>query len=256
MKSLRVNNDWRNAFSRNCRLIAIRSAKVAFSLKHPMAWRGLLRGVAPSVEHWEVLRNVECDLILDVGANRGQFALLTRILFPDVTLRAYEPLTTEINTLRKVVGVYRGVEVYAFALGEKDERRTMNISNRKDSSSLLPIGELQSRIFPRTESVAKEEVELRRLDDLKDHWMNSSNALLKLDVQGYELAVLRGAKDALRHCKYVYVECSEVSLYEGQPVRCEIVSFLENEGFALQRSVNECFYRGALVQADYLFNKR
>jgi hypothetical protein len=72
-------------------------------------------------------------------------------------------------------------------------------------------------------------------------------------VQGYELNVLRGATETLRSCAYVYAECSEVPLYEGQALRSEVSQFLQLHGFAEQGGFNHSHHEGQLIQADYLF---
>ena len=84
-----------------------------------------------------------------------------------------------------------------------------------------------------------------------------SRGLLKIDVQGYELEVLRGAVQALKHCAYVYVECSEVPLYDGQALRPAVHEFLEKQSFVYRSRHNEtCDSDGKVIQADYLFERR
>jgi hypothetical protein len=97
------------------------------------------------------------------------------------------------------------------------------------------------------------EVRVARLDDFEAEWKDSHRALLKIDVQGFELAVLKGATKALEHCAYVYCECSEVPLYVGQALFGEIRQFLEGFGFRVSGRFNEYEDNGRLVQADYLF---
>ena len=96
---------------------------------------------------------------------------------------------------------HAGIELHEVALGEVKRTAQFHVSRRADSSSLLPIGELQSRLFPGTEERGTINVEVVPLDSLEAHWRSASRALLKLDVQGYELNVLRGARQALRHSR-------------------------------------------------------
>lgn len=234
-------------------LMRLRAAKLAYAATHRRCWRAMRCGVFPSVEHRHALRGLSPDLILDVGANRGQFALFMRTMFPAVRVVSFEPIPAEASVFRRVLGGDEGVSLNEVALGEEAGRATIHLSGRADSSSLLPIGELQRRLFPATGEVGTIEVEVRRLDDLPEVWTGSRRALLKLDVQGYELGVLKGAIGTLKHCSYVYAECSDVALYDGQALVGEVREFLGGCGFRERSRHNECRDGGRLIQADYLF---
>lgn len=127
------------------------------------------------------------------------------------------------------------------------------MSKSADSSSLLPIGRRQTELHKNTAEIGTIEVAVHRLDEFDFHWSQSKRLLLKLDVQGFELNVLKGSVDALKHCAYVYAECSEVPLYDGQALRPEVEAFLKDQGFILQSRHNEQWDSGSLIQADYLF---
>ena len=99
------------------------------------------------------------------------------------------------------------------------------------------------------------QVPVQQLDKLPNHWDGRSQQLLKLDVQGYELQVLKGAVQTLKSCSHVYVECSEVALYDGQALRAEVEAFLVGQGFKLTGRYNPSMADGRLIQADYLFSR-
>ncbi len=233
----------------------LRLAKLLYSFTHPRAWRALARGVAPSIEHRTILQGLDCDLLLDAGANRGQFSLMARLLHPGLAIHAYEPLPGEAAVYRQILGTHPGVALHELALGEQAGTAELHVSRSADSSSLLPIGELQSRLFPHTDEVGKHRVQVATLDSLPAHWSGAKRALLKLDVQGFELHTLRGARQALAHCSHVYAECSEVPLYDGQALFPEVSRFLESEGFKPLRRANEQWADGRLIQADHLFER-
>lgn len=205
------------------------------------------------MEHSKVLQGIHFDHLIDVGANRGQFSLMTRLLKPGVAVHAFEPLAEEAAVYRRVFEGESGVVLTESALGDSDGSATIHVSGRADSSSLLPIGELQSKLFPNTAEIGTKTITVRRLDGLPEVWKGWNRALLKLDVQGFELSVLKGAREALGHCGYVYAECSEVPLYEGQALYPEVASFLGKQGFQPARRANEQWVDGKLVQADHLF---
>ena len=236
-------------------LFRLRLDKLWFSLTHPRCWRALMVGVAPAIEHRAVLRALTVDGVIDVGANRGQFTLACRSSLSEVPVVAFEPIPAEAALFRKVHGHVPQVNLIESALGETSGTATLHLSQSADSSSLLPIGRRQTELFKDTAEVGTLPVPVQRLDDLSEHWSGRSRQLLKLDVQGFELNVLRGAIETLKSCAYVYAECSEVALYDGQALRAEVELFLKTQGFALQGRFNEQMNDGELIQADYLFGR-
>lgn len=234
-------------------LFFLRLKKLIFCLAHPACWKALRNGVAPSVEHRHILRTLTPDCLIDVGANRGQFSLMARLIHQELRVEAFEPLHSEQLIFRKIFDKGSNVNLHPYALGEFDSEKTLNISGQPDSSSFLPIGELQTRLFPETMRVGGRRVPIVPLDEVPEVWRNAKRALMKLDVQGFELSVLRGARQALKHCAYVYAECSHKTLYEGQPLYEEVGDFLASEGFTARQRANEHWFDGELVQADYLF---
>jgi FkbM family methyltransferase len=237
-------------------LLKIRLHKICVSVFRPSYWTALFYGVTPTIEHRTVLRSLDVDGIIDVGANRGQFTLVCRIVLPGVPILAFEPIPVEAATFRKVHGGVPHVALIESALGETTGLAILHLSKSADSSSLLPIGRRQAELFRDTVEVGTIEVPVQRLDDLVVHWTGRSRQLLKLDVQGFELNVLRGAVGALRDCAYIYAECSEVVLYEGQALRAEVEAFLHEHGFARLGEFNLQHAEGRLVQADYLFGRK
>jgi FkbM family methyltransferase len=234
-------------------LLKLRLAKLWVALTHPDCWRALSAGVAPAVEHRNVLRAMSVDGIIDVGANRGQFTLACRLTMPGIPIVAFEPIPTEAKIFARVHAGQPSIHLVQSALGNTTGTATLHLSNRADSSSLLPIGKKQTELFDGTGEVGTLTVPLRRLDELSEYWTGRSRQLLKLDVQGYELNVLQGAVQTLKSCAFVYAECSEVPLYDGQALRPEVEAFLQAHGFRLQSRSNDQTDQGKLIQADYLF---
>lgn len=233
--------------------LALKLRKAAFAAVRPSCWRAFSLRVVPASEHAPALRDLECDRILDVGANRGQFSMIARILHPGVPIEAFEPQPGEAAVYRLILGTDPQVTLHELALGDQVGEADLHISRRRDSSSLLPIGELQAKLFPSTEEVGTHRVKVVRLDSFAPAWQSSRRMLLKLDVQGFELGVLRGSTEILKQCAYVYAECSEIALYTGQALFPEVKSFLIAHGFRHVRSLNEQHADGRLVQADHLF---
>ncbi len=234
-------------------LFRLRLAKAWFAATHPGCWKALSLRVAPSIEHREVIASLRMDRLIDAGANRGQFSLMTRMEHPTIPIHGFEPLPSEGSVYRTVFAGDSNVTLHEMALGESAGLAEIHLSRRADSSSLLPIGEMQSKLFPSTDEIGTLQVRVATLDELQDVWGPARKALLKLDVQGFELSVLKGAKKALKNCAFVYAECSEIPLYTGQALFPEVAAFLAAEGFKPVRRANEQFAEGRLVQADHLF---
>jgi FkbM family methyltransferase len=233
----------------------LRLRKLAFSTLRPRYWRALAKGVAPSVEHLDILAGLDADLVIDVGANRGQFSLIARHAIPGAPIEAFEPLPAEGAVYRAVMAGERGVNLNDCALGEVEGVARLHVSRRADSSSLLPIGALQAKLFPNTEEVGVHEVKVLTLDSLRGRFGKASRMLLKLDVQGFELSVLRGATRTLEQCRHVYAECSEVPLYDGQALFPEVERHLSGLGFRLITKANPQVADGRLIQSDCLFGR-
>jgi len=223
-------------------------------------WRAALRRhrVAAGVEHAVVLRQLDrCCAVVDIGANRGQFALAARHVFPDARIDSFEPLPGPAATFRRVFAGDAQVVLHAYAIADQAGTTHMHVSARDDSSSLLPIGSEQTRIFPGTAEVALAQIEMRRLDDVLQRADIAAPALLKIDVQGYELQALRGCETLLDAFAWVYCECSFVALYEGQALADEVIAWLRERGFGLLGAYNMAFdHAGRAVQADFLFGRR
>ncbi len=135
-------------------------------------------------------------------------------------------------------------------------RETIHVSAADDSSSLYPITPLQARLFPGTHEVRTEIVNVGPLSDYVKPEEIVPPAMLKLDVQGYELEGLRGCEDLLGRFSYVYVECSFVELYNGQALVDDVMAWLRDRGWRLGSIYNmTCDRNRRSIQADFLFEK-
>ena len=215
----------------------------------------VFRGVAAGIEHKGVLPHLApLRTIVDVGANHGQFALVVRHCFPDATIFAFEPLSGPAAVFRKVFAGDARARLFQAAIGPQAAEAVIHVSVADDSSSLLPISGLQERLFPGTGEAATEKIRVGRLGDFVSAEDIKAPALLKLDVQGFELEALRGCEDLLDRFAQVYVECSFVELYTGQALADEVIAWLRERGFRLSGVYNLGYDgRGQAVQGDFLF---
>jgi FkbM family methyltransferase len=220
----------------------------------PGLWRAAINGAVPSMEHLAALRRLDVKTCIDVGANKGQFSVLCRYLFPGVRLFAFEPLP-DVARQCALTLEGEGVTIYSHALGARDSRSQFYVTERSDSSSLLVPGTAQERAYGSRVAGAVD-VEVRRLDHVLTAAQIAGPALMKLDVQGAELDVLEGCGALLDNIDYLYLEGSFVELYEGQALITDIVAFLHRRGFAFRGIYNTSYTRDfGTTQADFLFER-
>lgn len=210
--------------------------------------------VAASTEHDAILCGLNVDTVVDIGANRGQFALCARRLFPQAQIFSFEPLQKPAATFRKTFEHDANVHLFNTAIGVSSGTAAMHVSRWDVSSSLLPIGQAQHDNFPLTEEARQETVAVARLDECLDAAAIGARALLKLDVQGFELTALQGCESLLQKFKFVYVEASFIELYEGQALATDVIGYLLAKGFKLNCVANLSHGKSARpIQADFLF---
>ncbi len=213
-------------------------------------------GAVAAVEHGPVLRSLRCKTVVDIGANRGQFALVAHHCFPEAAIFSFEPLPGPAQIFRRVLGNESLVILQQRAIGPQSLNCEMHVSNRDDSSSLLPIGLLHAQIFPGTAECRQQLVRVEPLDSILSATDIRPCALLKIDVEGYEIEVLKGCGELLDLFAHVYLEASFVELNQGQPLADEVIEYLKCRGFQLRGVFNMSYDKcGYSVQADFLFTR-
>lgn len=237
------------------RLFSLRMAKLRSVMQDRKLRTALLRyAVLAGVEHKDILERVGFtpEVVLDVGANRGQFSLAVRSIFPEAKLVAFEPLPRAASVYRSVFANDNLTTLHEAALGASRGRIKIYVTAADDSSSALMPSQLQKSLFPGSSVQEEVEVRVHVLSDFADQL--GSSCLLKIDVQGFEKSVLEGSVDCLHRINAVYVECSFVELYSGQAVAGDVIGFLARRGFSLRGVHNShCDRAGFVLQADLLF---
>lgn len=215
-------------------------------------WPTLARGVVPGVEHGPAFDGHDFATVLDVGANKGQFAAFARRRWPHARLICFEPLPGPRGRLVSVLGA--DAEVHSVALGNREGEADMHLASREDSSSLLPLGDAQKLLFSMNEERIVS-VPVRRLDTVIRGDRLTRPALLKIDVQGFEFETLQGAASVLGSIDAVYVECSFLELYAGQKLAADVAELLRGFGLIETGRFNLCRLGEEDVQADLLFER-
>lgn len=213
--------------------------------------------VVAGVEHAAVLRHLgEVRVVVDIGANRGQFALVARHCFPAAHIVSFEPLAGPAAVYRAVFAGDPQVTLHETAIGPERGEAVIHLSAHDDSSSVLSIAAMQSALFPGTAEIGTQPIRVTRLADQMPEDAIEPPALLKLDVQGFELAALAGCEDRLDRFDWVYAECSFVELYVGQAFADAVIAWLHERSLVLRGVYNMAYdAQGRAIQGDFLFGR-
>lgn len=209
----------------------------------------------PGFQAEQSLKDPRIETVLDVGANRGQYAAAVRRVRPDVTLHSFEPLPGPFGVLAQATATDAHWHAHNVALGRAAAVQRMTISRNDESSSFLPMHEALTSAAPQTEAVGEIDVNVRTLDSYSE--AIGDNLFLKIDAQGYEAEVISGAQSMLGRALYVQLEVSMTPLYAGAPRPFEILKTMDDAGFAIH-TLTPVFSdprTARLMQADVLFSR-
>ena len=184
--------------------------------------------------------------VVDVGAYRGDFTADALAAFPGSSALLFEPGPSKAAALRQRYRSEPSVRVFEIALGDEGGEALFHEYEDSATDSLLPA-------HGATETTRR--VLVRRLDDVLEDEGATSVDLLKIDAQGYDLHVLRGAARTLARCRpALLVEAIFVPLYRGQACFDELLAFLTAAGYRLAGvHAVHTDARGLLAFADFLF---
>lgn len=231
---------WAKNIGRRNQLLGTEAAKLDLGEIDSLELLLLIKTLRPNIK-----------LIYDVGANRGTWTILAKSIFPDSTVHAFEPLLKLKEIFLVNTKNLKNVILNPIALGAEIGNLEINITSDLDSSSLLLPTEMQNDIFgvKKTDSIP---VPISTLDDytLKTGVIPD---IVKLDVQGYELEVLKGAISTLNKIKFIIIEVSFSEFYKGQPLFEEIVSYMFSNGFRVYAFGQGTATGKVISQSDILF---
>lgn len=217
---------------------------------------------APLREHYPdlaMMRLRRGAVVFDVGANVGQFAESLIAHQPFADLHVFEPIPEALETLRRNLAGIDGIRFNGFALGNAAGCRDFVVRRFDEASSFLDLGQrLREGVYGLDFGAERTiTVEMRRLDNYVRESGVGAIDLLKLDVQGYELEVLRGAEEVLPRIDWIYTEAQFQELYAGGPTFDDTFSFLHARGFDLLRMTSfRADDDGRLMECDMIFRRR
>ncbi len=178
-----------------------------------------------------LIQQEQINLVLDVGANMGQFVDELRELGYHGRVISFEPLSSAHNKLKEHAAKDANWTVWdRTAIGTQAGSVEIYIAGNSASSSILGMLPSHSEMAPESRYVGVETTQVSALDDLYTP-LPTDRVLLKIDTQGYEKQVLEGAQRLLKDCRVIMTEMSFVPLYANQIMAKELWNLLENQGF-------------------------
>lgn len=194
-------------------------------------------------------------VVVDVGANRGQYATELRRYGYRGEIVSFEPVEEAFEQLAKAAADDPNWTCHRLALGAAAGEAQINLASNLTASSLLAMDAGLRSVAPSLSVTGSETVPLARLDDALD---DDRPCLLKLDVQGYEDRVLDGAPTTLARAVLLECELSIAELYAGQASFRALLERLGGVGFELV-DLDPFFYDradGRVLSIDALFAQR
>lgn len=182
----------------------------------------------------EMMNRMGINLVLDVGANNGLYASSLRQDGYKDRIWSYEPLGRAFAELRNAAASDKQWRTVNSACGAQAGSTKINVANNSYSSSLLPMLELHSSNAPESEYVAEEVVSVCSLDDdVVPSLVSRDKVWLKIDTQGFEAEVLKGAHKLMSSISALECELSLAPLYEGQPLIDAMLTMIYSYGFRM-----------------------
>jgi FkbM family methyltransferase len=176
-------------------------------------------------------------VIFDVGANEGQTATQFATLFPEAVIYSFEPFHDAFTQLQKAAVKYPRIHPVETALGDKIGDQTLCVNAASVTNSLLANSPEAPDFQPNgmADSRGTATVRVSTADDYCRAHQIPSIDILKIDTQGYDLTVLRGAEQLITENRVavILVEVLFASLYLGQAYFHQIYDYLWHHGFRL-----------------------
>lgn len=180
----------------------------------------------------EVIGHCGIKLVLDVGANFGQFGKQLRQQGYSETIHSFEPVEVAYQQLAETCRADSRWHAHQRALGATQSVKTLHIARASDLSSFHPPNAYGQNRFKNFDVVAKEEVQVETVDNfLSTLGAHRESVLLKMDTQGYDLEVFRGARNSLKNIVAIQSEISFKPIYEGMPSYLDAFKLYEEHGF-------------------------
>jgi FkbM family methyltransferase len=207
---------------------------------HPDPWEDLT----------SFLKDEKIPVLFDIGANVGQTALTMRGMFPRAIIHAFEPSPSTFAKLETAVSADRNVVLNNCGIGAQEGTLEFSDNTHSDMSSFLPLGpegwgEVQGKIA----------VPVVTIDGYCVKNAVSRIDVLKIDTQGFDFEVLKGAERMLSNAqiRLVFMEVTFARLYEGLPRFDAIFGLLADRAYRLVAVYDHHRHNRILSWTDVMF---
>lgn len=230
-------------------------------LKKPKVLSLLLKKQPVSLSSFRNVENLkksfkQINTVIDAGANKGQFALAANYYFPHSNIFSFEPSKLAYKQIFRYLGNYKNIKLFNYGLGDVDGEIEFYEHTYDQISSFLKINPTNSNPNYKDSKASTSKVIVKKLDDVIEEIELISPVLLKLDVQGFEDRVLKGALKSLKNIDYILIELAFEKLYEDQLLFNEMNGLLNSLGYNFIVPVG--FNYGddnRIIEVDALFRK-
>jgi len=212
-------------------------------------------GVTESVGTELVLKNLTYKgifpkVIIDCGAFEGDWTRMAKKIFPRSMVVMIEANPEKEKYLQNIKSESPQTTDYVIALLGAETRQKVKFYQMESGSSVF---EEQSNIPRRILYLP-----MRKLDEVVGAKNLSSPVFVKLDVQGFEVEILKGASEILKKTELVLLEASFLEYNKGAPLVNEVINFMVEHGFVIYDigSLIRWASDNALMQADLFFIKK
>lgn len=206
----------------------------------------------------KIIKKFEIDVILDVGANSGQYGRYLRNIGYAKHIISFEPMKTAYEKLSKVCEKDKMWFCENVGLGASKTEAVIHIAKNSQSSSLLEMAKSHIKGAPDSVYIGEEMIKIETLSYYKNSLLKKGkNIFLKIDTQGYEKEVLDGALELSNHIKIIQLELSFKELYKRAPIFNEMIQYMNKLGYYLI-SLEKVFSdvnTDELLQVDGMFIK-
>lgn len=179
------------------------------------------------------LLHINC--VFDVGANMGQYAEYLRKIGYQGLIVSFEPVSQCYEYIKRLEN--EKWKIVNVGLGKEAALVDINVAKKTVFSSFLEPNDYSVRRFHESASIERhEKVKVERLDDVINQLIQEIKEpciFLKLDTQGYDLEVLKGANKSLQYIAGIQTEISCKAIYKGMPTHIESLTYLHNLGYEI-----------------------
>lgn len=181
---------------------------------------------------------MEIDLVLDVGGNNGGFGRMIRESGYGGHIVSFEPVRKCFETISRLADADGRWLAFNYALGSEETELEINVPCSDDFSSFLEVSDYARGVWKEDfAAVNKEKVKVNKLDnvfaDIVESLPGVSKVFLKMDTQGYDLEVIKGAEHVLGGIGALQSEVSILPIYKDMPDYLESLTLFREKGFEL-----------------------